>query len=165
MTDRDTRSPPPARRGPGHRAPLAAAIGAAIALALSLLWVTGWPAGRGYGPGAGDPSGPDSGPEEEAVPVRVEVLNGSGVAGLARIATRQLRAEGFDVVYFGNAPRFDHTRSHVLCRTGDTLAARAVAAAIGIDSVRTEIDPRLLLDVTVVLGRDWPPDRPDRNGP
>jgi hypothetical protein len=96
--------------------------------------------------------------------VRVEVLNGSGVGGLAREATYRLRDEGFDVVFFGNAPRFDHGRSLVLDRAGDTLAARLVATALGIDSVAPATDPRLLLDVTVVLGSDWPPTVAERPG-
>lgn len=91
--------------------------------------------------------------------VRVEVLNGAGVGGLARDATHDLRDDGFDVVFFGNASRFDHARSVVLDRLGDPARARAVAAALGIDSVATAIDSSLMLEVTVVLGKDWPPVR------
>lgn len=92
--------------------------------------------------------------------VRIEVLNGAGAPGLARLATSRLRGEGFDVVFFGNAARFDHARSVVLDRTGDPARARAVAAALGIDSVATVPEPGLLLDVSVVLGADWPPPPP-----
>lgn len=97
------------------------------------------------------------GGEMDRASVRVEVLNGSGAAGLARDATHALREQGFDVVFFGNAGRFDHARSAVLDRTGGLDRARAVAAALGIDSVATAIDSTLMLEVTVVLGRDWPP--------
>ncbi|MEJ2502962.1 MAG: LytR C-terminal domain-containing protein, partial [Gemmatimonadota bacterium] len=83
--------------------------------------------------------------------------NGAGAPGLARDATHVLRARGFDVVYFGNAGRFDHVRSVVLDRVGDTLGARAVAASLGIDSVAAAPDRTLMLDVSVVLGEDWPP--------
>lgn len=89
--------------------------------------------------------------------VRIEVLNGAGTAGLARDATHHLRGYGFDVVFFGNAGRFDHGRTVVLDRVGDPVRARAVAAALGVDSVRTVIDSSLMLEVTVVLGDDWPP--------
>jgi hypothetical protein len=89
--------------------------------------------------------------------VRVEVLNGAGTAGVARAATDRLRAAGFDVVFFGNAARFDHPRSAVLARLGDLDRARAVAASLGIDSVTVALDSSLLLDVTVLLGDDWPP--------
>ena len=96
--------------------------------------------------------------------VRVEVLNGAGTSGLARDATHRLRGLGFDVVYFGNATNFDRGRSVVLDRTGSVDPARAVAASLGIDSVATARDTTLLLDVTVVLGEDWPPAPRERKG-
>lgn len=89
--------------------------------------------------------------------VRVEVLNAAGRAGLAREATRRLRARGFDVVYFGNAEEFGRDSSVVLDRVGDLRTARSVAGALGIRSVASEPDSSRLLDVTVILGLDWPP--------
>jgi hypothetical protein len=85
--------------------------------------------------------------------VRVEVLNGAGVPGLARSVTQQLRRAGFDVVYFGNAPARDSTV--VLDRVGKGEAAAQVARALGgAARVASEPDSALYLDVTVVLGRD-----------
>lgn len=95
-------------------------------------------------------------PEDHAR-VRVEVLNGAGRGGLARHATHRLRGDGFDVVFFGNAGRFDHARSTVIDRTGEPEWARAVALTLAIDSIITVIDSSLMLEVTVVLGADWPP--------
>ena len=87
---------------------------------------------------------------------RVEVLNGAGKAGLARDATERLRATGFDVVYFGNAPE-SRGLSVVLDRGGRGEAARRAAAALGIGDVRRQPDAARMVDVTVVLGKDWPP--------
>lgn len=92
--------------------------------------------------------------------VRVEVLNGAGRAGLAREATERLRDRGLDVVYFGNAREFGRDSSLVLDRVGREENARAVAEALGITAVRSEPDSTLLLDVTVILGRDWPATQP-----
>lgn len=109
------------------------------------------------------PSGTPQGLQVPAPPplnpadVRVEVLNGAGTTGLARDATHALRADGFDVVFFGNAARFDHARSVVIDRVGNPDPARAVAASLGVDSVTTAMDSSLMLEVTVVLGADWPP--------
>lgn len=100
-----------------------------------------------------------------AATIRIEVLNGAGRAGLARDATHRLRGDGFDVVFYGNAARFDHSTSLVLARTGDLERARAVAASLGIDSVAVEPDSTLLLDATVVLGADWPPPTPEPVAP
>ena len=85
---------------------------------------------------------------------RVEVLNGAGRAGLARHATELLRAGAFDVVFFGNATvRADS--SEVIDRVGRIEIARAAAERLGIGRVRSDPDATRLLDVTVILGRDW----------
>ena len=90
--------------------------------------------------------------------VRVEVLNASGKSGLARRATEQLRAEGFDVVFFGTARRdaVPGGRSVVLDRVGTLRNAQTVARALGIARVESKPDPGLVLDVTVLIGGDWP---------
>lgn len=87
--------------------------------------------------------------------VRVEVLNAGGRPNMARAATQALRDNGFDVVYFGNAGSFDKDSSVVLDRVGRLDLARSVADALAIRSVRSEPDPNLFLDVSVVLGEGW----------
>jgi hypothetical protein len=87
--------------------------------------------------------------------LRVEVLNGSGVSGLARDATRFLRERNFDVVFYGNAPGGAREVSYVIDRVGSLEDAERVAAALGIAEVRSEPDTTLYLEATVVLGTDW----------
>jgi hypothetical protein len=107
---------------------------------------------------------PRIGPVEIAVPgrdaIRVEVLNASGVPGVARRGTERLRSRGFDVVYYGNASGFSPESSVVIDRAGNTAAADSVAGALGLRSVRVNPDSTLYLDVTVVLGRDWDGEQP-----
>ncbi len=93
--------------------------------------------------------------------VRVEVLNASGTESMARLATDLLRDSGFDVVFFGNADHFGDDSTVVFDRTGDLNAARAVADVLGARSVLSEPDSNLYLDVTVLLGREWTPQRPE----
>lgn len=85
---------------------------------------------------------------------RVEVLNGGGRSGLAKLATQQLRDAGFDVVQFGNAGGIKDT-SEVLDRNGNPEVARAIAAVLGIAKVTTAIDTSRYVEATVVLGSDW----------
>jgi len=87
--------------------------------------------------------------------VRVEVLNGSGVSGVAWDATRTLRDAGFDVVGFGNAGTYSDDPSVVMDRVGEMETARLVALSLGIAQVRSEPDSTLFVDVTVRLGPDW----------
>lgn len=86
---------------------------------------------------------------------RVEVLNAAGVPGIAREATRRLRDDGFDVVYYGNAPAFALDSSVVLERAGGAAGAERVARTLGIPRVESRPDTALYLEVTVLLGRDW----------
>jgi hypothetical protein len=90
----------------------------------------------------------------ERVPAQVEVLNAVGVDGLARDATLRLRARGVDVVFFGNAGFDTLAVTRVVARRGNTALARDVQEALGVGIVEAGEDPRLLLDVTVLLGRD-----------
>jgi LytR cell envelope-related transcriptional attenuator len=84
---------------------------------------------------------------------RVEVLNGSNSAGMARDVTERLRDAGFDVVYFGNADRMTDT-SVVIDRMGRPDIAKAVAGQLGIGRITTAVDSSLYLDVTIILGGD-----------
>ena len=100
-------------------------------------------------------------PEDEPVlspaqdRVTVDVRNAGGVAGMARAATDRLRGAGFDVVGIGNAGQFGLESSVVIDRVGKLETAAAVAEALGIDSVTSDPDPNLFVDVTVRLGADW----------
>lgn len=89
--------------------------------------------------------------------VRVEVLNGAGIPGLARAATRELRDRDFDVVYFGNAGGALRESSVVLDRVGRPELAERVARALGIATMESEPDSSLYLEATVILGKDWRP--------
>ncbi len=87
--------------------------------------------------------------------VRVEVLNGGGIPGVAGAARDQLRDAGFDVVHFGNASGFGRDTSMVLVRTETRAAALQVARSLGIAKIEVAPDSLAFADLTVVLGTDW----------
>lgn len=90
----------------------------------------------------------------ERVPYLVEVLNGTDADGLARAVTHRLRRQGFDVVLFGSAAAGGIDSTQLLVRRGDAAAGLAVRKALGFGRVALATDSALLLDVTVLLGRD-----------
>lgn len=94
--------------------------------------------------------------------IRVEVLNASGIPGLARGATARLRDAGFDVVFFGNGRGFAPDSSLVLDRVGRRELAEEIARRLDIPRVLSQPDTTLYLDVTVVLGKDYPNPPPPR---
>jgi hypothetical protein len=91
---------------------------------------------------------------EEGRPIRVEVLNGSGVRGAGLEMAEALRENGFDVVGIRNADHSDHERTIVVSHCGQSEFAQAVAASIGAVILREEPSTECFLEVTVILGRD-----------
>lgn len=96
-------------------------------------------------------------PERE--PVRVAVLNGSGVSGVAGKAADKLRQEGYNVVSVGNAGKFDYQHTQVIAQGADTDAAAMVAKALGVNPARkgkdtSDIGDTASAEVAVIIGRD-----------
>jgi thymidylate kinase len=87
--------------------------------------------------------------------IRVEVLNGAGVSGLAQSVTERLRERGFDVVYFGNAGSLARDSTVVLDRGINSEAAVKVADELGIRRVEVAPDTSLYLEATIILAPDW----------
>ena len=92
--------------------------------------------------------------------VVVEVLNASGVGGLARRATFLLRDRGFDVVFFGNDPGGRRSETLVIDYTGKPEAAERMARVVGGAQIEQGKDSlQRGLDLTVKLGSTYrPPD-------
>jgi LytR cell envelope-related transcriptional attenuator len=90
--------------------------------------------------------------------IQVEVRNGTLESGLAGRTTQYLRRRGFDVVANGNYSSREVEESVVLDRVSNPEAARRVARALGLPESRVRVDPdtSLMLDVSVVVGADYP---------
>ena len=86
----------------------------------------------------------------------VEVLNGTRRQGVARTATRMLRARGVDVVFLGNADSAE-TRTRVIVRRGDPKRAGTVVGVLGVGKIVVEPDTFRRVDVSVILGDDFRP--------
>ena len=89
--------------------------------------------------------------------VQVEILNGCGEEGVARVVGEHLRGRGFDVLEMGNHTSFDEPHSRVIDRVDDHAAAVRLARALGIDTTRITRDlrPDYYLDASVILGLDY----------
>lgn len=89
--------------------------------------------------------------------IAVEVLNGSGKTGLASQAKKILRLRGVDVVATGNLDA-RQARTIVYDRTGRYEDAEAVRRMLGCPSAAavTRIDPKRLVDASVLLADDCP---------
>ncbi|HEY9229402.1 MAG TPA: LytR C-terminal domain-containing protein [Gemmatimonadaceae bacterium] len=95
----------------------------------------------------------------DGVRVRVQVLNGTKVRGLARRATTLLRDRGFDVVEVGTVKSSRDT-TLVLDLSGHPDWAKRIAKVLAPARVETRADTSRYLDIAIVLGTTWrpPPD-------
>ena len=93
---------------------------------------------------------------------QVAVRNGAGVQGLAEEMRTYLRREGYDVVEVGNYDDFDQPITLVIDRVGDLSIPRRVALSLGVteDHIRQDVGEEYLLDVTIVIGKDYLDVRP-----
>jgi len=87
--------------------------------------------------------------------IQAEVFNASGVKGIAEALSGKLRSYGCDVVLWGNWGNYKKY-TEVIARTGDLSKAVRTANILGCSRVRTNIDPDRMVDISVVVGDDFP---------
>lgn len=94
--------------------------------------------------------------------IQIEVLNGCGKSGIAKIFEAYLRQEGFDVVNTENYRilgkiNWNVLHSKVIDQIGNIEFAEDVAHSLGIDEkyVSSNDNPSPICDVTVVIGKDF----------
>jgi hypothetical protein len=89
---------------------------------------------------------------------KVEVLNGSGTAGLGQKAADYLTAQGFNVVRIASAERNDYRSSQVEVLTQQSsVAAEAVVTTLRMpDTAISKVPtPNANADIRVVVGQDF----------
>jgi hypothetical protein len=86
--------------------------------------------------------------------IRVQVLNGSGEAGIGVRVASFLREGGFQVVDVRNADRSDYFASFVVARRSDLSTAREVAHYLGGSPLVRQAWESELADVSVLIGSD-----------
>jgi hypothetical protein len=87
-------------------------------------------------------------------PLRIEILNGTGVAGIAESARGAMARLGVDVVAVGNAERFDYRESILVARARGA-DARLLGEVIGCRHVVDQVDRAADADATLILGADY----------
>ncbi len=92
---------------------------------------------------------------DENIVIKLEILNGTETAGLARRTAELFRSYGFDVVTVGNAARNDVKETMIVDRVGNEIFADRTAEIIRAANIDRELDAQIGVDVTIVLGEDF----------
>ncbi|MCB1161969.1 LytR C-terminal domain-containing protein [bacterium] len=167
------RSRPAARRRPSASRWLVVAFGLLLAVSLGLRYGPRWRHGadaalsrvRDVLPGGGDAtSAPGGAPQPAAAaapneaPLRLQILNATGVNRLALERGEGLREWGVDALDRDNAPDYPFPETLLLVRSSSPErldAVRDLARRLGGVPVILQRRDDLMLDATLVLGQDW----------
>jgi polyisoprenyl-teichoic acid--peptidoglycan teichoic acid transferase len=91
----------------------------------------------------------------------LQVLNGNGVPGIGQQVAERLQPGGYRILLTGNADRFTHqtTRIVIYEDSAEQLAvARDIQERLGTGEIERSGTPQSVVDVTIVVGADFPPD-------
>jgi LCP family protein required for cell wall assembly len=95
-------------------------------------------------------------PTPAAGAARIRVENGTQINGLAARTRDRLAAQGFNVVEIDSADRFDYPESQIISFQADTIAAEAVAQALGLPAAAiVSSTANSTIDLKVILGGDY----------
>ncbi|MGB9824429.1 MAG: LytR C-terminal domain-containing protein [Candidatus Hydrothermia bacterium] len=87
--------------------------------------------------------------------IKVEVINASGVPGLAKKVTFLLREEGFDVVYFSHVAE-TLNKTVVVERSDSSFShAKHLAKWLRVSEITLEWDYDKISDCALVIGTDY----------
>lgn len=87
--------------------------------------------------------------------IEVQILNGAGINGLAGVARDKLQPDPrIDVVEVGNADRYNYQTTKIIDRSGNPKSAAYLKKVLGKGSVESNPSKKLLVDVTIILGKD-----------
>ncbi|MCF8267729.1 MAG: LytR C-terminal domain-containing protein [Ignavibacteriales bacterium] len=95
--------------------------------------------------------------QEPSEIIQIEVLNGSGIDGVAARVTDFLRNNGFDVVKTGNYMTSDIDETMIIDRSGNEANARKTAKILGVpeNTILVQTNRDYFLDVSVIIGKDY----------
>jgi polyisoprenyl-teichoic acid--peptidoglycan teichoic acid transferase len=91
----------------------------------------------------------------------LQVLNGNGVPGIGQQVAERLQPGGYRILLTGNADRFSYetTRIVIYDDAPEQLAvARDIRERLGTGEIERSGTPQSVVDVTIVVGADFPPE-------
>lgn len=87
--------------------------------------------------------------------LRIEILNGTGQAGLASRAAEALRTQrGLDVLHVGNADSYSY-RETILVARKKGVDLEPLARALGCESTIEQLRDDSIVDATLIIGSDY----------
>ncbi len=98
--------------------------------------------------------------------IQVKIYNGCGIKGLGEKVTEYLRKQNFDIIDAENYSSFDIEETLVIDNRGNPENAVRTAEALGVNpkkNVSQNVNEDFLLDVIVIIGKDYKNLKPFNN--
>ena len=94
---------------------------------------------------------------EDALHIRLEILNGTPVEGLAERSKILFESYGIDVFTYTNADNSNYEKTLIIDRKGKAKAAEKIAEIIKCkpENIKTQIAEEASVDITIILGKDF----------
>jgi polyisoprenyl-teichoic acid--peptidoglycan teichoic acid transferase len=90
----------------------------------------------------------------------LQVLNGNGIPGIGQQVAERLQPGGYRILLSGNADRFTHETTRIVIYDDDPAQlaiARDIQERLGAGEIERSAAPQSVVDVTIVVGADFPP--------
>lgn len=86
--------------------------------------------------------------------IKVKIMNGTNISGLARKVRNMLVREGVNVIEFGTSPYPKIDRTVIINQDGNMEASNRVSELIGINRIYHKTDNTQLHSVLIIIGKD-----------
>lgn len=90
-------------------------------------------------------------------PLRIKILNGSGLPGIAGVAAKVLIRDGYQVIDTTNASAFTVGRTRIVVYHATDAAALQIQKVIGNGRIVRGKEAQDVVDVIIVIGKDFKP--------
>lgn len=104
--------------------------------------------------GSDEQTGSEAIKEVKREDIKLQILNGAKVSGLAGKLKSELAAKGYNVVKIGDTKDMTYSYSRIIDRSGDKVKADMVAEDTGISIIDNDIDSTCGYDITIIIGKD-----------
>ncbi len=84
----------------------------------------------------------------------VEVLNGSGIGGLATETANRLEKSGYKIVNISNVKGIKYAQTHIYDRKNNVKETKEIAKLLGVKQIETDLNKEADADITIIVGSD-----------